>query len=227
MDSSEKVLQARSSVAAARTGLLTTYARHPAGQTTTTVAVRPRPDGTLDVHLRRDALGVQQLLARPVATLELHPTGCQPVLLHGAVRRVAGTGTGGALLFRLDVATVRVGVPAVSVDVHDYAAAAPDPLAHQAAGVLDHLNSAHGEALTACLRAVGHRLGYAYATGLDTAGLTVAAVHIAGVDVVRLPFPHPITDLAQLPTSLAVVLDPRCGCRSSSQLQDDSRTPER
>lgn len=224
----ENAMQARTSVAAARTGRLTTYARHPAGQTTTTVGVSPRADGTLDVHLGRDAVGVRQLLARAVATLALRPTGCQPVLLHGAVRRLAGAGANGALLFRLDAATVRVGVPAALLDVHDYAAAEPDPLASEAAGVLDHLNSAHSDALTACLRAVGHRLGFAHATGLDTAGLTVAAVHDAGVDTVRLPFPHTIADLAELPTSLAVVLNPRCACRRPScQPQDDSSTLER
>lgn len=205
-------LQARTSVAAARVGLLTTYARHPARQTNTKVSVRPRADGTLDVQLGRDAVGARQLLARPVATLELHPSGCEPVLLHGAVQRLAGTAASGALLFHLDVAAVRVGTPAVLLDQHEYAAATPDPLAAQAAAVLEHVNSAHGDALTACLRAVGHRVGFAHATALDMRGLTVAAIHEGGVDTVRLRFPHQVSDLAQLPTSLAVVLNPRCGC---------------
>lgn len=228
MRTPELASQARTSVAAARVGLLTTYARHPAGQTTTSVTVEARADGTLDIQLGRHAAGTGQLLARPVATLELHPSGCEPVLLHGAVHRLPGTGVNGALLFHLDVAAVRVGTPAVLLDQREYAAARPDPLAAQAAGVLEHLNSAHCDALTACLRAVGHRVVFAHATDLDTGGLTVAAVSPAGVNTVRLHFPRPINDLAQLPASLALVLNPRCGCAGPSTAPTkDSRASDR
>ena len=212
MRTPELALQARSSVAAARVGLLTTYARHPAGQTTTTVTVRPRADGTVEVQLARDAAGARQLLARPVATLELHPLGCPPVLLHGAARRLPGLAVGGALRFHVDAAAVRVGTPAVLVDEQAYAAADPDPLAADAPGVLAHLNAGHAGALTACLRALGHDVGFACATALDADGLTLAGVGADGVEAVRLRFPARLTRASQLPASLSLVLDPHCGC---------------
>lgn len=205
-------LQARTSVAAAQVGRLTTYARHPARQTTTTVSVQPQGDGTVDVQLSREAVGTQQLLARPVATLELAPVGHDPVLLHGSARRLPGFGPNGTLRFRLEVAAVRLGSPSVLIEEGEYAAATPDPLAADAPAVLDHLNHAHADGLAACLRAAGHEVGFAHATALDSGGLTVASVTTSTVDLVRLPFPHPVTALSQLPISLALVITPRCGC---------------
>lgn len=205
-------LRARTSVAAARVGLLTTYARHPAGQTSVTVSVQPQADGSVQVQLRADARGAQQLLARPVATLDLAPVGHDPVLLHGAVRRLPGAGATGSLLFHLDVVAVRVGSPAVAVDEHDYARATPEPLAPDAPAVLAHVNDRHADGLAACLRALGHRVGFAQATALDSHGLTVVAVTSSSVDTVRLPFPRPVTALSQLPVSLSLLLAPRCHC---------------
>lgn len=210
-------LRARTSVAAARVGVLTTYARHPAGQHSTTVSVRPRGDGTVDVQLSRNAVGAQQLLARPVATLELAPAGHDDVLLQGAVRRLPGLGANGTLLFHLDVAAVRVGSPAVLIDEDDYARATPDPLAADAPAVLAHLNDAHADGLAACLRALDHQVGFAHATALDCTGLTVTAVTAGHVDTVRLSFPEPVTALSQLPISLSLVLTPRCGCSAMTR----------
>ena len=212
MRTTDLAMQARKSVAAARIGLLTTYARHPAGQTTTTVSVRPRGDGSVDIQLGRDAVGTQQLLARPIATLELTPVGHDPVLLRGAVHRLPGVGASGTLLFHLDVAAVRSGAPAVLLDEHEYARATPDPLAAEAPAVLKHLNDAHADALAACLRTHGHPVGYAHATALDGSGLTVAVVTTSSVNTVRLRFPRPVTALSQLPTGLSLVLKSRCGC---------------
>lgn len=205
-------LQARTSVAAAQVGRLTTYARHPSRQTTTTVGVQPQPDGTVVVQLGREAVGSQQLLARPVATLELAPVGHDPVLLHGAVSRLPGVGPHGRLCFRLEVAAVRLGSPSVLIDEQEYATATPDPLAADAPAVLGHLNDAHADGLVACLRAFGHKVEFAYATTLDSGGLTVAIVSTGSVDLVRLSFPHPVSALSQLPTSLSLVLAPRCRC---------------
>lgn len=90
---------ARASVAAARIGTLTTYARHPSGQHSSAVTVHPQRNGAVEFHLARNAHGVRQLLARPAATLELAPAGCQPVLLHGAAHRLPGLGSNGTLRF--------------------------------------------------------------------------------------------------------------------------------
>ena len=205
-------LRARTSVAAARVGLLTTYARHPAGQTSMTVSVLPQADGGVHVEVGREARGAHQLLARPVATLDLAPVGHDPVLLHGAVRRLPGVGPGGTLVFHLDVAAVRVGAPAVAVDENAYARATPEPLAADAPAVLAHVNDLHADGLAACLRALGHEVGFAQATALDSDGLTVAAVTSSSVATVRLPFPRPVTALSQLPVSLSLLLAPRCHC---------------
>ena len=212
MQLDQLALAARTSVASARVGLLTTYARHPSGQHTATVSVCPRADGSVELLLARDAVGVGQLLARPVGSLEVAPVGCQPVLLHGAVRRLSGVSSTGALRFHLEVAGVRVGAPAVLLDERAYLAAAPDPLAADAPEALAHLNGSHADALAACLRALGHRVGFAQATGLDAGGLTVVAVTATGLETVRLRFPQRVTALGQLPVSLGAVLSPRCGC---------------
>lgn len=211
----EAAVRARTAVDCARVGWLTTYGRDPSSQHTTCVKVRPRSNGTVEVQLGREALGGRQLLARPVATLEIAPVGCDPVLLHGAVRRLPGLSDNGALLFHLDVAVLRVGVPPVLIEEKSYFAAAPDPLAQQAPGILSHLNCAHADALAACLRAAGHRVGFAAATALDSDGLTVSAVTTEGVESVRLRFPQPVTALGQLPPSLSTVLRPDCGCTAS------------
>lgn len=222
MAHSDVALRARTSVAAARVGLLTTYARHPAGQTTTTVGVRPRGDGSVTVQLGRNAVGAQQLIARPVAALELTPAGHDCVLLHGAVRRLPGVSASGALQFHLDVAAVRIGAPALLLDEHDYARATPDPLAADAPAVLEHLNDAHADALATCLRANGHAVGYAHATGLDSGGLTVTTVTTCSVNTVRLRFPRPVTALSQLPAGISLVLAPRCGCSAPRTARDSS-----
>ena len=205
-------LRARTSVAAARVGLLTTYARHPSGQTSMTVSVRPQADGSVDVQLGRDAVAARQLLARPVATLDLAPVGHEPVLLHGAVQRLPGVGPTGALLFHLEVAAVLVGSPAVAVERHHYAEATPEALSADAPAVLAHVNGVHADGLAACLRALGHEVDFAHATALDGDGLTVTAVTTSSVTTVRLPFLQPVTALSQLPVSLSLLLAPRCHC---------------
>lgn len=211
----DDAVRARTSVDCARVGSLTTYARHPSSQHTCSVAVEPRPDGSVELELARDAVGARQLLARPVATLEVAPVGFEPVMLHGSVRRLPGLSAGGALLFRLDVTAVRVGTPPVLLDGASFCAARPDPLRHDAAAVLEHLNGCHADALAACLRAGGHDAGFVVATGLDAGGLTVTAVGAEGVDRVRLRFPSPVSDLGELPMSIGGALNPRCGCSAA------------
>lgn len=212
MTSSAFGVLARTAVDRARVGALTTYARHPSSQHTCSVAVRARADGTVEVELARDALAARQLLARPVATLHVAPACCEPVLLHGAARRLPGTGARGTMVFHLDVAAARVGIPAVLLDGTTYAEAEPDPLRHAAPAALAHLNDAHADALAACLRAVGHDAAFAHATRLDAGGLTVVAVGDEGADTVRLRFPSPVASLDELPTSLRCALNPGCGC---------------
>jgi hypothetical protein len=221
VEDTDDAVRARTSVDRARIGELTTYARHPSGTLSTSVGLQVRPDGAVDVHLSTGAHAVAQLLARPLATLRVAPPWCDPVLLHGGARRLPGLTDRGELVFRLEVAAVRVGSPPVLVDGTAYAAARPDPLRCDAPAVLAHLNEGHADALSACLRACGRDVAFAEATRLDAGGLTVVAVGPAGADTVRLRFPTPVAALDELPPSLAWVLQPGCGCCASTRRSAD------
>jgi hypothetical protein len=176
-----------------------------------------RPDGAVDVHLRPGARACRSCSQRPLATLRVAPPWCEPVLLHGGARRLPGLTDGGALVFRLEVAAVRVGSPPALVDETAYADARPDPLRCDAPAVLAHLNEGHADALSACLRARGREVAFAEATRLDAGGLTVVAVGQDGADTVRLRFPTPVAALDELPPSLAWVLRPGCDCCATAR----------
>jgi hypothetical protein len=217
VDDTDDAVRARTSLDRARVGELTTYARHPSGSCTTSVGLQARPDGSVDVHLSTGARAVAQLLARPLATLQVAPPWCDPVLLHGGARRLPGLTDQGELVFRLEVAAVRVGSPPALVDLSAWSAARPDPLRCDAPAVLTHLDEGHADALAACLRARGHDVAFAQATRLDAGGLTVVAVGPDGADTVRLRFPSPIAALDELPPSLALLLQPGCTCCSAAR----------
>lgn len=212
MEDTDDAVRARTSLDRARVGELTTYGRHPSATTATSVALEARSDGAVDVRLASSASAVAQLLSRPLATLRIAPPWCEPVLLHGGARRLAGRTDRGELVFRLEVAAVRVGSPPVPVDGAAWSAARPDPLRCDAPAVLAHLNDGHADALSACLRACGHDVAFAEATRLDARGLTVVAVGPDGADTVRLRFPSPVRSLDELPPSLSLVLQPGCSC---------------
>ena len=208
--------RARTAVDCADVALLTTYARAPHSARTTTAAVRARPDGTVEVLLAPSSPAVHDLLARPVATVRLAPAGCLPVLLHGAARRLRGVERDGRLVFHVQVASVRVGRAAELVDEASYTSAEPDPLRHEAPGVLAHLNAGHAAALAQCLQARGIDAEIACATGLDAHGLTVVGIGRTGVEEVRLAFAEPVSDLSQLPAGLHAALAPGCSCEHRS-----------
>ncbi len=128
MKDTDDAVRARTSVDRARVGQLTTCGRHPSSSRTTSVGLEARLDGSVEIHLSTGAPAVAQLLARPLATLQVAPPWCEPVVLHGGARRLPGLTDRGALVFRLEVAAVRVGSPPALVDASAYAAARPDPL---------------------------------------------------------------------------------------------------
>lgn len=212
MDDLRAAVLARTSVACARVAALTTYGRQPRQTLTTAVAVQPRADGSVEVALSSGAAAVHQLSQRPLASVRVAPPWSEPVVLHGAARRVRDAGRPGRAVFHVAAAAVRLGHDRVTVDAGRYAGCAPDPLRLDAPDVLTHLNGVHGDALTACLRARGHDAAFVLATALDAAGLTVVVVEPAGVSTVRLQFPHPVARLQDLPGGLAAVVHPRCGC---------------
>lgn len=222
MHDTDDAVRARTSVDRARVGQLTTYARHPSRSLTTSVGLQAGADGTVDLHLPTGAHAVAQLLSRPLATLRVAPPWCEPVLLHGGVRRLPGLTDRAELVFRLEVAAVRLGSPPVLVDGSAYAGARPDPLRCEAPAVLAHVNEGHAGALAACLRARGHEVAFAQATRLDAGGLTVVAVGPSGADTVRLRFPSPVAALDELPPSLATVLRPECRCCAAGRRSDEA-----
>ncbi|HEU0103102.1 MAG TPA: DUF2470 domain-containing protein [Mycobacteriales bacterium] len=207
---------ARTAVACARVGTLTTYPRSPAQSPyVTTVAVSGQDDGSAVAYVEGGGLAAQLLLARPLATLQVAPAACEPVTLLGAARRLPGRDARGRLAFRVEAGAVRLGARRqLSLDAGDYVQAAPDPLGRHAPEVLDHLNRGHRGALAACLRALGHEAETAEATALDQHGLSVVAVSASGVDTVRLAFPEPVTRLEDLAPGPGAVLLCRCACRA-------------
>jgi putative heme iron utilization protein len=98
-------------------------------------------------------------------------------------------------LYRLDVASVRYvgGFGRMSwVSADDHADAEPDPLRPHAAGIVEHMNDDHPDALVEYCRVFGGRpaTGYAEMVGVDRYGFTMLAVDEGATDrvAVRIPF---------------------------------------
>lgn len=202
--------QARTAVALARVGTLTTYGRRTGTQPrTTTVSVQG--DGAdLLLRLRADCPATADLLCRPLATVQVGPPGYDPVLLRGGAERLPGRDALGRLAFRVAPCAVRVGAAPDPVPVEDYRAAAPDPLREAAQPLLAHLRG-HADDLAACLRAGGHRTAqWVEPRALDRHGLTVVALCSDGVQILRLDFPRPVADLDELDPGMRALLHCRC-----------------
>jgi hypothetical protein len=143
---------ARTAVARARGGTLTTYSR--AGAATTLVPVRD-DHGALVLGLCPSDLAVADLTLRPLGSIRVAPVHCAIVKLEGTVRRLADD-CDGLARFRLEVAAVRIGRVPQPVEVRAYRRAEPDPLRDDAPGILARLRARPSDALAACLRAHGH-----------------------------------------------------------------------
>ena len=202
---------ARTAVADARVGTLSTYPRSaPHRPHVTTVHVAGQDDGSILAWLLPGSPAAQMLLVRPLATLRVAPVGYEPVTLHGEARRERGGDDGALQAFRVSVGAVRLGPTGCPVDSVDYVSAVPDAVRQQAPELLDHLNRGHAGALAACLRARGHDAETAEASGLDRRGLTAVAVGPSGVSRVRLDFPAPVRSLDELGPGPCSVLLCRC-----------------
>ncbi len=208
---------ARTAVALARVGTLTTYGRRaPLQPRTTTVAVTGE-GACLVVRVRPDSPAAADLLARPLATVQVGPPGAPPVLVQGGASRLPGRDEQGRLAFRVEPGAVRVGArpSPVPVPVEDYLGAEPDPLRHEAPALLEHLRRGHAAALAACVRARGlHAARWVEPRALDRHGLLLTALCDDGVATVRLDFPAPVGSLAELAPGLRALLQCRgaCGC---------------
>lgn len=221
----------RTAVAAASVATVTTYSRDPSARCLQTVVkVRGDEAGRLVVHLDPRSAAAANLVARPVASLRLADPMCGSslVLLHGGVRRApvaprsreqatrpAEPTT--AVAYLLEVTSARLRDPSRGreddlVDADSYGTAEPDPLRAEAPGVLAHLRDAHASGLLDCLRRQGHpEAAWVEPRRLDRYGLEVVVVTPDAVADVRLPFPRPLTSLAQLGPGLRCALTCRCG----------------
>lgn len=209
--------RARTAVASAHTGALTTYPRY-GSPVLTTVSVRASGSDVMfsmtDANPAARVLGV-----RPLATVRVAPVGCELTSLQGAVCRLPRVEGSRMAEFALDVGAVRLGARWCEVvDLDDYRAAEPDPLRADAPAILAHLRRDHGRDLTDCLRAQGHRQArWVEARSLDRYGLELSVLDDDGVARVRLDFPTPVRSLEDLGPGLYVALRGRCGdCRTPS-----------
>lgn len=98
-------------------------------------------------------------------------------------------------LYRLEIAAVRYvgGFGRMSwVSADDHAAAEPDPLRPHLAGIVEHMNDDHADALVAYCRVFGGHAATVQATmvGVDRYGFTMLASDAAGYDrrAVRIAF---------------------------------------
>jgi len=113
--------------------------------------------------------------------------------------------------WRLEVAGVRYvgGYGRMSwVAASDYAAAEPDPLAGEAAGIVEHMNAGHADSLVLLARVLGGRPDTVEAvmTAVDRYGFDLVAAGPSGRAAVRIGFDAPVaTPAAARPALVRLV----------------------
>ena len=104
------------------------------------------------------------------------------------------------------------GTVSALVSLDQYQAATPDPLWHEAPGILRHLEQGHMSDLIGCVRAHGMlQADWVIPRGLDRYGLELLVLTTDGTAAMRLSFPSgPVTSLQDVPASVRTVLTCRC-----------------
>ena len=94
------------------------------------------------------------------------------------------------------------------VDVDAYRTAAPDPIAADAAAILEHMNDDHADALPVYCRAFAgvSDVSGALMTSIDRLGFEISVQTPAGARTVRLAFPEPIASKTDARTALVALL---------------------
>ncbi|MEV5438424.1 DUF2470 domain-containing protein [Streptomyces sp. NPDC052682] len=117
---------------------------------------------------------------------------------------------GGRLSFRATRVVLRQPSAAVVVDLDDFAAARPDPLAAAEARLLTHLADCHADAVERLTRLVGpdslHGAVRIQPLAVDRHGLTLRIERARAHGDVRLPFHAPADTVAQLTERMHVLL---------------------
>lgn len=115
---------------------------------------------------------------------------------HPAARAWASFGDFSFRRLRVDEAHLVAGFGAVGwVSGADLRTAAPDPLADAAAGILDHMNADHADALALLARTLGGvEAARATMTGVDRLGMRVRVAPADGTPQreIRIAFPAPV-----------------------------------
>ncbi|MBC7273981.1 MAG: DUF2470 domain-containing protein [Streptomyces sp.] len=174
-------------------------------------------DGRVLLHVPEDsALLAAALCAprgEPSAVLEFADVAPVPVRHRIRARLwIAGwlSVAEGHLVFRATRVVLRQRSGAVVVDLDEFAAATPDPLATAEARLLTHLADCHGDAVERLTRLVepGSLLGATRVQPLavDRHGLTLRIERRRAHGDVRLPFHRPADDIAQLTERVHVLL---------------------
>lgn len=113
--------------------------------------------------------------------------------------------------FRLEPAAVRYvgGFGRMSwVGVEAYAAAAPDPLAGAAAGILEHMNEDHGDAVLAYARVLAGlpEASAATMTAVDQYGFDLAVATPAGAKTARVAFDSPLATPTEVRSAMVAMV---------------------
>ncbi|MFE6287163.1 DUF2470 domain-containing protein [Streptomyces sp. NPDC057877] len=174
-------------------------------------------DGQVTLRVPEDsallAAAVCAPRGEPSAVLEFADVA--PVPVRGRIRArlwIAGwlSLAEGHLVFRATRVVLRERSGVLVVDLDDFAAAAPDPLATAEARLLTHLADCHGDAVERLTRLVepGSLLGATRVQPLavDRHGLTLRIERRRADGDVRLPFHRPADDLGQLTERMHVLL---------------------
>ncbi|MFG2602643.1 DUF2470 domain-containing protein [Streptomyces sp. NPDC048514] len=149
----------------------------------------------------------------PSAVLEFADVA--PVPVRGRIRArvwIAGwfAPSGGTLLLRPTRVVLRQPSGAVVVDLAEFAAALPDPLAGAESQLLTHLAAAHPDAVERLTRLVRpeslHAATRVVPLAVDRHGLTLRIERGRAHGDVRLPFHAPADDVGQLTERMHVLL---------------------
>jgi heme oxygenase (biliverdin-IX-beta and delta-forming) len=94
------------------------------------------------------------------------------------------------------------------IEVDAWRSARPDPIAPEAAAILEHMNQDHADALPLYCRAFTELQGVSHVTmtGIDRLGFEMSVTTPSGTQTVRLPFSAPIADKTDARKSLVALL---------------------
>ncbi len=215
--------RARTLLAAESVGTLATQStRHPGWPFASVMPYALMADGSPLFLISGMAIHTQNLVADPRASLLVmqsgsgsDPLGAPRATLLGHARRVdhAGEAARQAYLDRHPSARHWIGFSDFSffqlevthlyfvggfgvmgwVGAEDYALAAPDPLAAVAAGIMDHMNAEHADALREIARHfAGLDAEEATMVACDRLGFVVRARTAQGMKGARIPFPREV-----------------------------------